>query len=85
MRNLKVRTKMMILLFCVIVLAVFSVIVSGANMKAMQKSSLDNFEKQIRADYDQNIKQQVQSVISLLTKINQEYENVNILLKRRRS
>lgn len=75
MRNLKVRTKMMILLFCVIVLAVFSVIVSGANMKAMQKSSLDNFEKQIRADYDQNIKQQVQSVISLLTKINQEYEN----------
>ena len=75
MRNLKVRTKMMILLFCVIVLAVFSVIVSDANMKAMQKSSLDNFEKQIRADYDQNIKQQVQSVISLLTKINQEYEN----------
>ena len=75
MRNLKVRTKMMILLFCVIVLAVFSVIVSDANMKAMQKSSLDNFEKNIRADYDQNIKQQVQSVISLLTKINQEYEN----------
>ena len=59
MRNLKVRTKMMILLFCVIVLAIFSVIVSDSNMKAMQKSSLDNFEKQIRADYDQNIKQQV--------------------------
>lgn len=75
MKNLKVRTKMAILLFCVVILAVFSVIVSGSNMKAMQETSLKNFEKQIRDDYDQNIKEQVGSVISLLTKINQEYEN----------
>lgn len=75
MKNLKVRTKMAILLFCVVILAVFSVIVSGSNMKAMQENSLKNFEKQIHDDYDQNIKEQVGSVISLLTKINQEYEN----------
>ena len=75
MKNLKVRTKMAILLFCVVILAVFSVIVSGSNMKAMQETSLKNFEKQIRDDYDQNIKEQVGSVISILTKINQEYEN----------
>ena len=75
MKNFKVRTKMAILLICVVILAVFSVIVSGSNMKAMQETSLKNFEKQIRDDYDQNIKEQVGSVISILTKINQEYEN----------
>lgn len=75
MKNFKVRTKMAILLICVVILAAFSVIASSTNMKAMQESSLKIFEKQIRDDYDQNIKEQVGSVISLLTKINQEYEN----------
>ena len=75
MGNLKVRTKMAILLVCTVILALFSVIVSSSNMKSMQKASLKNFEKQIRADYDQNIKEQVDDVISLLTKINKEYEN----------
>lgn len=74
MKNFKVRTKMAILLICVVILAAFSVIVSGTNMKAMKESSIKIFEKQIRDDYDRNIKEQVQGVISLLTKINQEYE-----------
>lgn len=74
MKNFKVRTKMAILLICVVILAVFSVIVSGTNMKAMKESSIKIFEKQIRDDYDRSIKEQVQGVISLLTKINQEYE-----------
>ncbi len=75
MGNLKVRTKMTILLVCVVVLALFSSIVSSSNMKRMQRTSLKNFEKQIRDDYDQNIKEQVQDVISVLTKINKEYES----------
>ena len=75
MGNLKVRTKMTILLVCVVVLALFSSIVSSSNMKRMQRTSLKNFEKQIRDDYDQNIKEQVEDVISVLTKINKEYES----------
>lgn len=74
MSNLKVKTKMSILLLCVILLVIFSGVFSAINMRQMQSQALAALEEKTRADYDQNIKDQVSVVISLLEKINAQYE-----------
>ena len=56
MSNLKVKTKMSILLLCVILLVIFSGVFSAINMRQMQSQALAALEEKTRADYDQNIK-----------------------------
>lgn len=75
MSNLKVKTKMVILILCVIGLVVFSGIISSINMQQMQNQALTALEEKTRLDYDQNIKDQVYAVISLLETIYAQYEN----------
>lgn len=74
MGHLKVKTKMSILLICVVCLTIFVGAISTLNLKNIQQDALVELEKQVRADYDQNIKEQVEGVISLLTVINAQYE-----------
>lgn len=74
MGHLKVKTKMSILLICVVCLTIFVGAISTFNLKNIQQDALVELEKQVRADYDQNIKEQVEGVISLLTVINAQYE-----------
>ena len=74
MGHLKVKTKMSILLICVVCLTIFVGAISTLNLKNIQQDALVELEKQVRADYDQNIKEQVEGVISLLTAINAQYE-----------
>lgn len=74
MNNLKVRTK--ILLICVIsaiVIAVLSVL-SVKNMYDIGNAALIKLEETIRTDYDLNIKEQVDSVISLIDTVNKKHE-----------
>ncbi|MBO5032893.1 MAG: methyl-accepting chemotaxis protein [Lachnospiraceae bacterium] len=75
MKNLKVNVKMTLLLLCVIILAVFSILLSCSNMKKVEEEALATLEETIREDYDQNIKEQVENVLSLLDAINAQYEN----------
>ncbi|MDD3205220.1 MAG: methyl-accepting chemotaxis protein [Lachnospiraceae bacterium] len=65
---------MSILLICVVCLTIFVGAISTLNLKNIQQDALVELEKQVRADYDQNIKEQVEGVISLLTAINAQYE-----------
>ena len=74
MGHLKVKTKMSILLICVVCLTIFVGAISTLNLKNIQQDALVELEKQVRADYDQNIKEQVEGVISLLTVISAQYE-----------
>lgn len=74
MNNLKVRTK--ILLICVlsaIVIAVLAVL-SAKNMYDIGNAALIKLEETIRTDYDTNIKEQVDSVISLIDTVNKNQE-----------
>lgn len=48
MKNLKVNVKMIILSLCVIILAVFSILLSCSNMKKVEKEALDALEETIR-------------------------------------
>ena len=56
MNHIKVKTKMIILMVCVIFLVVFSGILSSINMKNIQSEALTKLEASVRKDYDSNIK-----------------------------
>lgn len=74
MRNLKVKIKMLLLVLCVVILALLSIALSAYYMSEIQNEQIKELEKSIRTSYDNNIKQQVNCVISLLDQINSEYE-----------
>ncbi len=74
MRNLKIRTKM--LLNCVLTAIVIVIItmLSVKGMNGLGNAALARLDETIRADYDNNIKNQVENVITLLDTINKQYE-----------
>lgn len=66
MKNLKVVTKMSLTGLIVLAFAIFSVIFSIASMNAIERQTIKGEEESIRVDYDNSIKSEVESVISLL-------------------
>lgn len=66
MKNLSVKVKMAIIGIMVIVFMMFSIIFSINNMQMINQRILQEEEENIRQDYDDSIKQQVEQVISLL-------------------
>ena len=75
MKNLKVKFKMLILVICVLLMAFFSFLLSRYYLDSMKNTALSQLEEQIRADYDTNIKEEVQNAISMLDAVNKKYEN----------
>lgn len=75
MNNLKVRTKMMILILLIVLTFGTVTFIMIQNMQKVNRESLTTLEESIRSNYDENIKEQVQSVISLLTNINTKVTN----------
>ena len=74
MKNLKVKTKLSIIILLVAVLVITGSAVSVKNMIDVKDKAIESMEASTRASYDQNIKEQVDGVISLLQEINTEYE-----------
>lgn len=70
MKNLKVRTKLAIIMVMVSALILVGGLVSVINMNAVSDKAIDVLEESIRSSYDQSIREQVESVISLLEEIN---------------
>lgn len=66
MKNLKVSVKMAIIGILVVVFMLFSVNFSVTSMKSINRRVLQEEEDNIRKDYDDRIRQQVEQVISLL-------------------
>ncbi|MDK2807513.1 MAG: methyl-accepting chemotaxis protein [Clostridiales bacterium] len=75
MRNLKVRTKMNLIIIMVAILAVSCAGISTYSILRIKKQALDTMEASIRFSYDENIKNQVQTAISLLQQLNSEVES----------
>ena len=69
MKNIKVRTKLTIILALVIVLVTSESFISIKNM------NLETMDTSSRQNYDDSIKEQVGVVISLLSEINNEYKS----------
>ena len=74
MKNLKVRTKLNLILTLVILLVVLASVVSINNMNQVKDKALETIDVSSRQSYDDSIKQQVGVVISLLSEINDEYK-----------
>jgi len=74
MKNLKVKTKMNLVIIMVALLAICCAGVSTYSMIKIKKQALSTMETSIRSDYDDSIKTQVQTAVSLLNQINTEYK-----------
>lgn len=74
MKNLKVRTKLNLILTLVILLVVLASVVSINNMNQVKNKALETIDASSRQSYDDSIKQQVSVVISLLSEVYDEYK-----------
>lgn len=74
MKNLSVKLKMNLILLLVMIMTLIELFVSSSSLNKMKANSLKTMETAIRDDYDQNIKEQVDSVMSLLDTIEKQYE-----------
>ena len=75
MKNIKVRTKLTIILALVIILVTFESFISIKNMNQLKDKALETMDTSSRQNYDDSIKEQVGVVISLLSEINNEYKS----------
>lgn len=74
-RNLKVRTKVILLTAALLVAAIVMALVSISNQIKAGREKLNEAEAMIRENYDNNIKNQVENVISLLEGIEAKRAN----------
>lgn len=74
MNNVKVQTKLIIVMLATIVALVLCAIISLESMKQLQSKALETLEADERASYDEQIKQQVDNVISLCQTIYDQYQ-----------
>lgn len=74
MNNVKVQTKLIIVMLTTIVALVLCAIISSESMKQLQSKALETLETDERASYDEQIKQQVDNVISLCQTIYDQYQ-----------
>lgn len=74
MNNVKVQTKLIIVMLTTIVALVLCAIISSESMKQLQSKALETLEADERASYDEQIKHQVDNVISLCQTIYDQYQ-----------
>ena len=74
MNNVKVQTKLIIVMLTTIVALVLCAIISSESMKQLQSKALETLEADERASYDEQIKQQVDNVISFCQTIYDQYQ-----------
>lgn len=74
MNNVKVQTKLLIVMLATIVALVLCAIISSESMKQLESKALETLEADERASYDEQIKQQVDNVISLCQTIYDQYQ-----------
>ena len=81
MKNLSVRVKMILLALITLVGTLAIVLLAETHISEMEKGSEMVLRASIESDYDENIKNQVDSAISLL---NEVYEEIILLTRQRR-
>ena len=74
MKNLSVRVKMIILAVITLVGALAIVFVAETHISDMERGAENVLRSSIEADYDENIKNQVENAISLLNAVYAGYE-----------
>ena len=75
MRNLSVKLKMALVIVLVLVMSVLLLLLSLSSVNDLKAKAIEELETSIKADYDQQIKEQVGGVISILEQHNEAYKN----------
>ena len=75
LKNLKVRTQIILLATVLVTATVLIGIISLISQQNSLKSNLHVLETSIRSDYDNNVKTQVQTAISLLNTVYEKYQS----------
>ncbi|BCZ44631.1 hypothetical protein psyc5s11_06980 [Clostridium gelidum] len=75
LNNLKVRTKLFLLILLMFIAITGIAVVNIQKQAEANRVSLEVLEKTVRQDYDEYIKSQVNSVITLLESIDKKYKN----------
>lgn len=81
MNNIKVKNKLVIVMLTSLFILLVVIFLSVINMTSIRKKALDTMESSIRSDYDTEIKNQVNVVISLCNNIYEDYQNGKISLE----
>lgn len=74
MNNIKVRTKLVIVMVIALIALILCSIVSNTSLSGLGNNALDIIENDMRSSYDEQIKAQVDNVISLCQSIYNRYE-----------
>lgn len=74
MNNIKVRTKLVIVMVIALIALVLCSVVSNTSLSGLGDNALDIIENDMRSSYDEQIKAQVDNVISLCQSIYNRYE-----------
>jgi len=75
LNNLKVRTKLFLLILLMFLAITGIAVFNIQKQEEANRVSLEVLEKTVRQDYDEYIKSQVSSVITLIDSINKKYKN----------
>ena len=74
MNNIKVRTKLIIVMVIALIALALCSMVSSTSLSGLGNNALDIIESDMRSSYDEQIKAEVDSVISLCQSIYNQYE-----------
>lgn len=80
MKHIKVKVKMIALVILTVLVMVIATLLAATNLSKANKASLVTLEETIRADYDSNIKEQVDNAITLLDGVYAKYESGELTL-----
>lgn len=74
MNNIKVRTKLVIVMVIALIALALCAVISNTSLSGLGDNALDIIENDMRSSYDEQIKAQVDNVISLCQSIYNQYE-----------
>ena len=75
MKNLSVKMKMLVIIVLAFILSGFLLLLSLSSVNDLKAGALEELQASIKADYDQQIKEQVGCVITILEQHNEAYKN----------
>ena len=81
MKNLKIGLKLNVIVIIALIVAIGEVFGAVMGMTAITNRALETQEQQIRSDYDNNIKEEVENALSMLDVYNSMYENGSLTLE----
>lgn len=81
MKNIKVAIKMGLIITGIIAIILFSIVYSANCMDSLQDRSVLEMEKAIRMEYDENIKNEIVTAVSILKHYYSDYEAGNVSLE----